>query len=375
MYLRRQRKWRCVAAVCTVVFLYGITLLRTSTIVTKQTRKHRPICSFDVIREHCVKHNYFPTGGHWVKDKHGQEVFVPDICGFTESAINSKEAQHCLKRREVKRMLFLGDSNGIKYFETMVDLLNQTFSCKLEKEHRSPNYMPDVTYFTNGTRLNAIDIVVHYRDCRQCYETLVACSAPHEHGDSFTVKLEFLAMEYFLDTEVTTVRTKKQKNIGRAGWHHSTSTQEFIFSEYLKMQPYPDVILLFSSNHDKARNVLEKMRADMEYLKSLINLYVPSTTELFWFSILSEHNDKKPKAYRNRKYERKYAANEYIQLTNRHLFEVLLPEWSKRDSVIKPFFDIYSMSYGVLHWSTDGIHRVRDWYRAVMSRWLQTFCV
>ncbi|KAK2138099.1 hypothetical protein NP493_3783g00000 [Ridgeia piscesae] len=375
MYMRRQRKWRCVAAVCAVVFLYGITLLRTRTILTKQTRMHRPICSFDIIKEHCVKHNYFPTGGHWVKDKNGQEVFMPDICGFTESAINPKEAQNCLKRREVKRMLFLGDSNGIKYFETVVDLLNQTLSCKLEKEHHSPNFMPDVTYFTNGTRLNATDIVVHYRDCRQCYETLVVCSTPRGHGDRFTVKLEFLAMEYFLDTEVTTVRTKKQNNIGRAGWHHSTSTQEFIFSEYLKMQAYPDVILLFSSNHDKARNVLEKMRADMEYLKSIINLYVPSTTELIWFSILSEHNDKKPKAYRNRKYERKYAANEYIQLTNRHLFEVLLPEWSKRDSVIKPFFDIYSMSYGVLHWSTDGIHRERHWYRAVISRWLQTFCV
>ena len=367
---RRQRKWRWVAAVCAVVLL-TLTALRTST----STRMRQPICSFDVIREYCVKHNYFPTGGHWVNDKHEDEVFVPDICRFTEPAIKADKVHNCLKRREVKRMLFLGDSNGIRYFEAMVRLLNQTFSCKIEKEHRSPDYMPDVTYFTSGTRLNATDIVVHYRDCRQCYETLVACTATKKQGVGFTIKLEFLAMEYFLDTEVTTVRTKKQNNIGRAGWHHSTSTQEFIFSEYLKKQPYPDVILLFSSNHDKARNVLEKMRADMEYLKSLINLYVPRTTEVFWFSILSEYNERKPKTYRNRKYERKYPANEYIQLTNRHLFDVLLSELSKRDSVIKPFFDIYSMSYGVLHWSTDGIHRVRHWYRAIMSRWLQTFCV
>ena len=323
-----------------------------------------------------MKRNYFPTGGQWVNNgKQGDEVFVPDICRFTEPAIKVDKVQDCLKRREVKRMLFLGDSNGIRYFAEMVRLLNQTFSCKLEKEHRSPNFLPDVTYFTRGTGLNASDIVVHYRDCRQCYETLVACTAPQEQGVSFTVKVEFLAMEYFLDTEVTTVRTKKQNNIGRGGWHHSTTTQEFIFSEYLKKQPYPDLILLFSSNHDKARNGLVKMRADMEYLKSLINMYVPSTTELFWFSVLSEYNERKPESYRKRKYESKYAANEYIQLENRHLFEVQLPELSKRESVIKPFFDIYSMSYGVLHWSTDGIHREKQWYRAVMSRWLQMFCV
>lgn len=378
MISRRQIRSGCRKAVFALFFfgMYGLIRQHSKKHLTTEIAVNKPLCSFDLIREHCVKEKYFPTGGHWINTKgnHMMGSYVPDICRFSEPVFEINTIQHCLQRRKVTRMLFLGDSNGMKYFEETIKLFNQTFSCKLKKEHRSPDFLPDVSYFTRGTGLNASDIVVHYRDCRQCYETLVVCTN-ESHGDNFIVELEFLAMEYFIDTEVTTVRTKKQNNIGRAGWHHSTSTQEFIFSEYLKRKRYPDVIFVFSSNHDKARNELKKMRADMEYLKAVINMYVPLSTKLFWFSILSEDNNKKPNTYRYRKYEKQYDANSYIQLTNKHLFDVLMPEFTKSDSVINPFFDIYSMSIGILDWSTDGIHRQRRWYRAVMSRWLQMFCV
>ena len=327
--------------------------------------KHVPLCSADVIRKYCIEHNYFPTGGRWVNS-----TFLPDACRLPFKTIPKEHLRKCLTRRNITKLVVLGDSNGLRYFNATKRLLEQYMKCRTVKAERGST-MPDVTYFTNGTNLTASDIVVHHRDCSGCRSKAASCT-----DGSVKIYLEYITMEFFQDTEVTTVRNRWQKNCPRRtphGCHQSNTNQEFILSEYL-MGNYPDVILLFSSSHDKARYEQNKIRAYIDYLKMLIDMYVPKRTKVVWFSKISENLMKKPKIWRNVTFDGKSKTNEQVERLNRELFDILRPELIRKDGKISTFFDIYDMSLGVPQWSLDGVHRKSDWYDVVLSNWLQTFC-
>ena len=328
--------------------------------------KGTPTCSVDVIRKYCIEHNYFPTGGRWINSS-----YFPDLCRFPSKKLTKERLRECLTRRNVKKLVVLGDSNGARYFRATTKLLQKFMTCKTVKTEDAA-YKPDVKYFTKGTKLKASDIVVHNRDCSGCRSTAVKCGdKPNE------IDLEYIAMEFYVDTEITTVRNNWQNNC-----HHSKEAplcrqsntyQEFIFGEYLEGN-YPDVILLFSGNHDKARSRLSKIRADVEYLKMIIKKYLPTQTKLFWFTKISENMSQKSKYWNDVTFDGNLKTNAFIERINAELFDVLRTEFVENGGRILPFFDIYEMSLGVLDWTLGGIHRRPEWYDAVLSNWIQTFC-
>ena len=143
-------------------------------------------------------------------------------------------------------------------------------------------------------------------------------------------------MEFFLDTEVTTVGINWKKNCHSSKeaplCRQSNTYQEFIFGEYLPSNKYPDVILLFSGNHDKARAGLDKVRGDMEYLKMLIKKYVAKRTKVFWFSnwfskLAENSQQKRDKYWKNLRYDEKWKTNPYIERLHFELFDVLRTEY------------------------------------------------
>ena len=329
--------------------------------------KRKPVCSVDVIRKYCLEHNYFPTGGRWLNSS-----YFPDLCRFPSNGVNKERVRECLTRRNVKKIVVLGDSNGLRYFLATKKILEQFLKCRTLKVERGST-MPDVGYFTKGTKLKASDIVVHHRDCSGCKSTTMSCR------DSTTeINLEYVTMEFFLDTEVTTVRNPWQKNCNRSKearlCRQSNTYQEFIFGEYLPSNEYPDVILLFSGNHDKARARPEKIRGDMEYLKMLIKKNIAKKTKVFWFSKFAEYWEKKPEYWKNMIYYEKWKTNPLIEHLNFELFDVLRTEFKETGGNILPFFDMYNMSLGVLDWAVDGLHRKARWYDDVLSKWIQIFC-
>ena len=358
---------------CLLVMLRQ-SLAPVSVITGRQPRpveflmKRKPVCSVDVIRKYCLEHNYFPTGGTWLNSS-----YFPDLCRFPSNGITKERIRECLTRRNVKKIIVLGDSNGLRYFRAMNKLLGKFLKCRIVKEEQGMT-KPDVSYFTNGTKLKASDIVVHHRDCHGCLSATMSCR------DSTTqIILEYVVMEYFLDTEVTTVRNNWEKNCHRSKeaplCRQSNTYQEFIFSEYLPSNKYPDVILLFSGNHDKARAGLGKVRGDMEYLKMLIKKYVAKKSKVFWFSKIAENSQqKRDKYWKDLIYDEKWTTNPFIERLNFELFDVLRTEFNETGGKMLPFFDIYNMSLGVLDWAVDGMHRMPIWYDVVLSNWIQTFC-
>ena len=146
----------------------------------------KPVCSVDVIRKYCLEHNYFPTGGTWLDSS-----YFPDLCRFPSNGMNKERVRECLARRNVTKIVVLGDSNGLRYFAATRKLLEMVLKCRTVKGERGST-MPDVSYFTKGTKLNASDIVVHHRDCHGCLSATMSCR------DSTTeIILEYVVMEFF----------------------------------------------------------------------------------------------------------------------------------------------------------------------------------
>ncbi|KAK2185966.1 hypothetical protein NP493_215g00022 [Ridgeia piscesae] len=250
---------------------------------------------------------------------------------------------------------------------------------KSEHGEATLSALPDIDYFTKDTNLNPYDIVIHNRDCRGCTSCLVLCEANNITGSrqNSRLQLEYVAMEFFMDTEVTTVRNRWLKNCPRVNGasfcRQSDSHQEFIFREYLH-DNYPDVVLLFSSSHDKTRHDLAMIVQNIYNLKSLIKQFLPATTRVFWFSSIGENLDKKPSSWRRARFDGNFTMDEQIQRINKALFNVLLPELRQDHSTISTFFDLFAMSREVLHWSQDGVHLINTWYDTVISNWLQMLC-
>ena len=361
-----KRHFPLALVVCTVV-TYSLYVLQLRTNNSSPASVHdRPLCSADFIRKYGVEYDYFPTGGKWSNSK-----YQPDACRIPYDNLPPQKLLDCLKRRRIRKLAIVGDSNGNKYFNVTVKFVQKSMKCITLKAERHRT-LPDVEYFTNGTRLHAADIVVHNRDCSRCKSRTERCT-----DGNVTVTIEYVAMEFFLDTEVTTVRNNWQRNCppGKRtpACHQSTTYQEFIFREYFE-DNYPDVVLLFSSSHDKARHEFNVVRAHMEYMKTVINTYTPKETSVFWFSKMGENEDKKPEEWKNVKFEGKFSTNQQIQRMNRVLFDVLRPEFTRKDAIIYPFFDMYDMWTAVSDWSSDGVHMSGMWYYTVVSNWFQMFC-
>ena len=112
----------------------------------------------------------------------------------------------------------------------------------LKEEGGAPT-QPDVAYVSTNNNISRSDLRFQKRECVGCKSQLKKCSLSHNRS----VLIEYVVMEFTLDTEVSAYRTPC---LGQC--LHSNTNQQFIFREYLKGD-YPDLILLFSNAHDRAR--------------------------------------------------------------------------------------------------------------------------
>ena len=136
-------------------------------------------------------------------------------------------------------------------------------------------------YYFKGS-LRKGEVFTHGRDCATCLSKLVRCT--HNVSSPLTVHhldLEFLSFEFFMDSEISTYRSKKGAICTNVPWHcpYSTSHQEFIFGEYMNGN-YPDWILFFTPTHVITRDRMPIVQANLNWMLRLMDTYLPNTTSV-----------------------------------------------------------------------------------------------
>ena len=366
--------------IITCVLLLNNGFIGRTVIITKPVPQHlrksgydKAECSSSIIRNYIRTHNFFPEHGTWIINNNKPISWIPEMCNFNTSHLEEIILQ-CIEKREFYSFLILGDSNGGRYTNALVTLLSSGHNkaCKSTKLEGTGSFTPDVKYFKSDSNIAEKDLRFHNRDCRGCKSKIFECSI-----GGIKIKVEYIAMEFVLDTEVTTYRGLKNKQACKPGQQcfQSNTYQEMIFSEYLKRQ-YPDVIMLFQNSHDRMRKSLAVFDANINYLVKLVETVVPQNTTVVWLSELGEYLPKKSAIRRNLTLEGGFDNSEHIHEINKRLFTALKPIVEKPYSNMHVFFDLQDISHSVLpYWSLDGVHVNPSWYRLIIKYIMQTLCV
>ena len=259
--------------------------------ITKFGAQHN--CSRALFKQYYRECEYFPSGGKWqTVFYNGENIsrFQPDACHFQWPNKSMEALQQSFTHLHGASLLFMGSSQMRMYTGGIVYTLGKIdFKCTLvKKENQQDDLIPDPAYFAgNDTRLREM-LQPRPHHCRRCLSALYRCT-----GLGGNLNLEYLGMDDIVDS------TLRLHDRGRR--ENSIETyQEYIFKSYLKGR-YPDVLIISPTlNHLKFKDSPEKFAADLDYIRTLMRLYIPEPTEIFWIPRTAEseaHKQTKTKGF------------------------------------------------------------------------------
>lgn len=343
------------------------------------------VCSLSFLRRYATSKHSYPTipfeavNFNLSDDSKVQQLAVSKSCWFPPSQINKGQLSAVLTKKNIQRILILGDSNGQKYFDATLRLLQgegrgAAWSCAVVKSERNrPTKHPDELYFIRQPNLKLGHIQVRFRECPLCLSTLTLCNYTTSSlglGDNKEtnlvqqVRIEYIVLEFAMDASLTTHRTYWSGYCEHGHMcEHSTSTQEFIFKEYLHEQ-YPDVVFYFASRHDFVRHKMRQLRQNFELLFEIMSTYLPPTTTVIFMNVHKLLTSVMSPTWREGRYDNGMLnCNEAIERQNSIVYQSLdkyLVSSNVQWFAFPSLFDSSNTTDNL--YATDGIHRTDEWY-------------
>lgn len=320
-------------------------------------------CSMDVFRDYFRRWNYFPGEGRWIHLNSSPESarFEPGFCSFSSLA---DHLGGCLARLGINRIATIGDSNGLRYYEAILNLAQKDgFQCRLQsaEDLRSLRYYTDVEPGVTSFLRSKIR-----RDCTTCGSRTHLCSSR-----TANLTMEHLRMTHVLDSGT---RIEVPHNHFWIKLRYRAEThQEYLLKYHLK-RLVPDLLVIFPPfNHDRIPESVESMALGLRYFSDLVELHASPSTKRIWIPGFREFEGRKSRVWANRK-SHGMSATRKIDEFNRELFKAIRRQLTNGTSSVYAFFDMIRLSEGLDHWSWDGVHMHEEWYRKMTSYLFRVFC-
>jgi len=361
------------------------------------TRQRKPSCSFNLFRQ-IVKYSakgYLPGNGTWKRNKRGElDRFDPSICRLKYGMeMPSQKIATCLRKENLRHIVIMGDSNGRRYFRALHERLNQLqgVECTKLSSHHCVNwstYEQDMflyhrcrcgsTYsgrcavcfqpFTRDMRNRPFNDTFGWSLQAECHINI------SKEGLVFSFIIEFSALRRLMDNTIVVLRSsgcQPSENKPVIPTKSETS-QQFLFAEFYA-NPRPDLFIVFGNAHD--RMLLPDLSRFIDKFVRLIDRYVMPPTKFIWLSRMAEDVRRKPKYWRELRYERGTMTRlEWLDAANRIMYSKLRQRFLQKKSLLL-FPDLLQMSVPVLDdFNIDGVHMKPGWYKHVLSYLIQTIC-
>ena len=290
-------------------------------------------------------------------------------CWFPKQHIRKEtSALKCKIKKNISSIVILGDSNGGRYWYAMHRLLtsNRWKCITLKQEQPTENGLPDPKYFVKEPAIPLGDIHYRSRDCHGCLSSLCQCSFG---GAQLTI--EYIALEFLIDSEVTTTRKIASRCKGKFHYYcpHSDTYQEFIFREYLNNK-YPDVLLFFTSMHDINRHTLKHIRVSANFFFNLVENYMPRDS----YVIIMNGMKRQTMPFKAT-YENELTANEMQVLHNEIIYDTVHNRLTNPLLFWYVFPTLFDNSTSTNDLYADYVHRTPEWYTSISGYLLQLICV
>ena len=382
-----------------ILMVYNETHVGPGLLGPTYNGSHRRVqpCTHAIFRRYYREIGHLPTGGQWIDmDKSGVHVaYKSDVCSLKYAKLPPTFMKKCLSKANISSIVTLGDSNAQRYWNAMVQSIMKPFAdnCRVVRSEtlQKGGQVPDKRYFTRGHNNDILNhiLTVHYSYCSGCGAGESVCfwkrpqnDVVHETSGQYKPRTSRLSVEHLPMTLVvpTSLRVLVPVDMHRQANHSLLSHQyfaqsspEFFFKLYLS-EHYPDIMLVFLPlNHVKFL-ALKRVEADMKFFHSLVKLYIPRTTKVFYMPGFMEFEEAKRKTIWKNKTIDGLLAWQRIEKLNNIMYDVIKDDVMNASSGIYSFFDLIDMSRDRSSWSTDGVHMKPIWYSTVMLHFWEMLC-
>jgi hypothetical protein len=169
----------------------------------------RPYCNFNLFQSHVDSRpdGYLSGAGHWTRLADGTpDRYYPTLCSFPYGqTLPVNRLQQCLETERLRYIVLTGDSNSMRYFRALHDMMSAlpNARCRTEKADNYTGFSVNPKYFDDES-LNSSHVIVHDRDCRGCKNERVRCQfVGADNVTASHVVVENVVLEFTIDTEVT----------------------------------------------------------------------------------------------------------------------------------------------------------------------------
>lgn len=197
-------------------------------------------------------------------------------------------------QKEKTKLALIGDSNSLR----LSILFEDNLACHTtQNEQQADGHIPNADYWSRDGKITGVTI--HSRDCGGCNSRNAQC-------DNKVSQIEYVTMEYVMDTELSTLRTYWSKTCtametgldrGDVECYQSLTSQEFIMGEYWNKNDNtcPDIIShINTAVHDISRFTSEIYKRNIawffEVVKYFLDVYCTST--IYVYSTAPRVNEK-----------------------------------------------------------------------------------
>ncbi|CAH1795673.1 unnamed protein product [Owenia fusiformis] len=369
----RMENIHCTSTIVRRIFpgILIVIFMMTFYKIFNDQQKITPKCNFDYLRGYFAKTGKYPSKGKW-----SENAWQPDGCILPKS--DKSDQMKFIERNKLTSILVLGDSTAYRYHDAIQIQLDGIYgrrNCKAEKLEGltdAKQFFPDREYFDEIP-----DVVTRERGCGGCHSITYSCNTSRAFPKITT---EFLSMDYFMDTSVTTRRETRTKtckpNLTQfeswgVGCGSSLTTQEFIFNEYLATKTssqYPQLIILVANFHDIKRHNVDSFKRTLTWFMDIVNQSTKEypDTKIIWFQPTYILKKNQPIEYHNMT----------SQARNSELYEnvkeVLTKYFEDNSGRFLPFYSLEDISHGVPDLNVDGIHYKKDFYIRIIQLFFDT---
>ena len=158
--------------------------------------------------------------------------------------------------------------------------------------------------------------------------------------------------------------------------HPMVTTQEFILRYYYRDQ-HPDLLIWappFAHAVHLARNGYKKVSLDVQYLVSLVNLYMPNESDIMWIPVPRIRFKPQPTSPFNS--YKGLSVLSHLQLMNEALFRAIKDDLLTGSGRITAFYDPISLTCDLTRPEySDRVHYKPFYYRTMIQHMLQMKCL
>lgn len=286
----------------------------------------------------------------------------------------------CLRSENLRHIVILGDSNGLRYYGTLYSHLKRMrgahcTSAGIRKVIDWTTYDKEQMQIIHRCRCGAKSsgrCTVVNRDSAQA-----RCQIRDaETGNELLVVIELMTVVFAIDL-FDNKPTRQKTGCQPSRRDPIVPTTADNFHQYLLAEffadPVPDLFILFGNAHD--RSSLRNFTDGIDEFAAMVDRYVRPPTRLLWMSKFAEDVRRKPTYWRQLRYEYGTMSRlQYLNAANRIMYERMRRRFVDSNTLLM-FPDLLPMSEPVLDdYNVDGVHMKGGWYPHVISYILQVLC-